>query len=236
MQYHKIKKGIFLSRPNRFIAFIRLENGKEEKVHVLNTGRCRELLLPGAAVYLSESDNPSRKTKYDLVAVEKLTENGGKILINMDSHITNAVAEEYLRKHNLFPDIFTNIPRLKREVTYGSSRFDFLLQEGEKKLFLEVKSVTLEENTTVLFPDAPTLRGIKHLEELSSIKKAGGNSAVLFVVQLKGATLFRPNIKTHPQFGEVLKKVHKEGVKVLVMDCQVTTESIFLDSPLPFQL
>lgn len=236
MQYDKIEKGVFLSRPNRFIAFVRLENGKEEKVHVLNTGRCRELLLPGAAIYLSESNNLSRKTKYDLVAVEKLTENGGKILINMDSHITNAVAEEYLRKHNLFPDIFTNIPGLKREVTYGSSRFDFLLQEGEKQLFLEVKSVTLEENGTVLFPDAPTLRGVKHLEELSSVKKSGGNSAVLFIVQLKGATLFRPNIKTHSQFGDVLKKVHKEGVKVLVMDCRVTPESIFLDSPVPFIL
>ena len=236
MQYDKIEKALFLSRPNRFIAFVRLENGREEKVHVLNTGRCRELLLPGTEVYLAESSNPARKTKYDLVAVEKLTENGKKLLINMDSHITNAAAEEYLLKHNLFPDIFQNIPSVKREVVYGSSRFDFLLQEGEKQLFLEVKSVTLEENGSVLFPDAPTLRGIKHLEELLSIKKAGGNSAVLFVVQLKGAVLFRPNIKTHPRFGEVLKKVHKEGVKVLVMDCRVTPESIFLDSPIPFQL
>ena len=185
MQYDKIEKAIFLSRPNRFIAFVRLENGREEKVHVLNTGRCRELLLPGTEVYLSESSNPSRKTKYDLVAVEKLTEKNKKLLINMDSHITNAAAEEYLLKHNLFPDIFRNLPSVKREVVYGSSRFDFLLQEGETKLFLEVKSVTLEENGSVLFPDAPTLRGIKHLEELLSIKKAGRCPALILYFLFK---------------------------------------------------
>ena len=154
----------------------------------------------------------------------------------MDSHITNSVAEEYLLEHNLFPEIFSCIPRLKREVVSGSSRFDFMLSGENKTLFLEVKSVTLEENNIVLFPDAPTLRGVKHLEELTMIKRAGGNCAVLFVVQLKGAELFMPNIKTHPQFGEALKKAHKEGVKVLVMDCRVAPDSIFLDSFLPFQL
>ena len=236
MRYGKILKGKFLARPNRFIAFVRLEDGREEKVHVLNTGRCRELLLPGSTVYLAESANTARKTAFDLVAVEKRCPDGRNLLINMDSHITNSAAEEFLFLHNLFPDLFSSLPVIKREVPFGSSRFDFLLEKDGKKLFLEVKSVTLEENKVVLFPDAPTLRGVKHLEELLQAKRKGYECAVLFVVQLKGATLFRPNDATHPQFGETLKKVYRKGVKVLVMDCRVTPDSLFLDSPLPFRL
>lgn len=237
MKYGKIHRGIFLSRPNRFIAFVRMEDGKEEKVHVLNTGRCRELLLPGITVFLSESSHTARKTKYDLVAVEKLLPSGRTLLINMDSHITNAVAEEYICKNNLFPDIFPTLPGVKREVTFHSSRFDFLLEgENNKKLFLEVKSVTLEENGTVLFPDAPTLRGVKHLEELVKAKKEGFYSAVLFIVQMEKAELFRPNIQTHPEFAEALKVAADNGVKILVRKCKVTPESIFLDSPVSFLL
>ncbi|MBO5760076.1 MAG: DNA/RNA nuclease SfsA [Lentisphaeria bacterium] len=236
MQYDRIQKGVFLSRPNRFIAFVRTEEGKEEKVHVPNTGRCRELLLPGATVFLSEGSNPARKTKYDLVAVEKVLPCAGTLLINMDSHITNAVAEEYLLKNNLFADIFPSLPDVKKEVISGTSRFDFLLEKGEKKLFLEVKSVTLEDNGIVLFPDAPTLRGVKHLEELIRLKKEGFFSAVLFVVQLEKAKEFRPNSQTHPEFAQTLKKAFENGVKILVMTCKVTPESIFLDSPIPFIL
>lgn len=236
MRYAKVVKARFCSRPNRFIAIVRLENGKEEKVHVLNTGRCKELLTAGANVYLSRSNNPARKTLYDLIAVEKRLAENKTLLINMDSHITNAVAEEYLLKNNLFPELFPAIPALKREVTFHSSRFDFLLQDEKTKLFLEVKSVTLEGNGLVLFPDAPTLRGVKHLEELMTAKKMGYECAVLFLVQLKGAKLFLPNRKTHPQFADALKKASVNGVRVLVMDCKVTKESIFPDSSLPFAL
>lgn len=236
MKYNEVTKAHFLARPNRFIAYVKMEDGKEEKVHVLNTGRCKELLLPGAAVYLSKSSNPARKTRYDLIAVEKLLPEKKKLLINMDSHITNDAAFEYLSSFNIFPDFFHDLPSIKREVTFGSSRFDMLLEENEKKMFLEVKSVTLEKNGTVLFPDAPTLRGVKHLEELSEAKRKGFEASVLFVVQLKGADRFQPNGETHPLFAATLKKVYEKGVRIKVMDCLVTPESIRLDSELPFLL
>lgn len=236
MKYEVVKKAVFLARPNRFIAYVKMEDGKEEKVHVLNTGRCKELLLPGAAVFLSQSSNPARKTKYDLISVEKTLSPQKKILINMDSHITNSVAEEYLLSHDLFGDIFPSLPSIKREVCFGASRFDMFLEGNGKKMFLEVKSVTLEEKGTVLFPDAPTLRGVKHLEELLSAKQAGLEAAVLFVVQLKGASRFQPNTKTHPLFASTLKKVYEKGVRIKVMDCIVTPDSIQIDSELPFFL
>ena len=163
MKYNKVEQGIFQKRPNRFIAHVEI-NGKEEVCHVKNTGRCRELLVPGALVFLEESDNPKRKTKYDLIAVEK-----GNRLINMDSQIPNKVVEEWLKEGNLFG----KEAKVRREVVYGNSRFDLYIESGERKIFMEVKGVTLEENNVVRFPDAPTQRGVKHIQELEKCIKEG---------------------------------------------------------------
>ncbi len=224
MVYGKVIPGIFLSRPNRFIAHV-LVNGKEEIVHVKNTGRCKELLLPGVTVYLyCVPEDSNRKTRYDLVAVRK-----GDRLINMDSQAPNAVAEEWLRKTLPGADI-------RREVTYGSSRFDFRIIEGERTIFLEVKGVTLEHNDIAMFPDAPTERGLKHLRELISCKEQGYEAAVLFVIKMKGIRAFRPNDHTHPAFGDALREAHAAGVKIIAMDCIVTPDSLTIDSPVAFAL
>ena len=163
MKYNKVERGIFKKRPNRFIAYVEI-NGREEICHVKNTGRCRELLIPGALVFLEESDNPNRKTKYDLIAVEK-----GNRLINMDSQIPNKVVEEWLKEGNLFGAE----AKVRHEVVYGNSRFDLYIESGERKIFMEVKGVTLEENNVVRFPDAPTQRGVKHIQELVKCIKDG---------------------------------------------------------------
>lgn len=224
MIYSKVIPATFLARPNRFIAHV-LVDGKEEIAHVKNTGRCKELLLPGAAVYLycAPEDSP-RKTKYDLIAVKK-----GDRLINMDSQAPNAVAEEWLRKCLPHADI-------RREVTYGDSRFDFRIIEGEKTTFLEVKGVTLERDHIAMFPDAPTERGLKHLKELIRCKEQGYEGAVLFVVKMKGIRAFRPNDETHPAFGDALREAQEAGVKITVMDCVVTENSLDIDSPIPLDL
>ncbi len=224
MVYSKVIPGIFLSRPNRFIAHV-LVDGREEIVHVKNTGRCKELLTPGVAVYLyCAPDGSPRKTKYDLIAVQK-----GDRLVNMDSQAPNAVAEEWLRKH---------LPHahIRREVTFGDSRFDFCIQEDGKTTFLEVKGVTLEENNIAMFPDAPTERGLKHLRELIRCKELGYEAAVLFVVKMKGIHTFRPNDRTHPAFGEALRDAQKAGVKIIVLDCLVGENSLDIDSPIPLDL
>ena len=228
MRYHTIVEATFLSRPNRFIAHV-LVDGVEQIVHVKNTGRCRELLIPGCRVYLSFEDNPHRKTKYDLVAVEKRLENGSVRLINMDSQIVNDVAEEWLRAGNLFPSSFV----IKREVFHGKSRFDFFVEGREQKAFLEVKGVTLEQDGVVQFPDAPTERGVKHLRELITLAENGYDAYVLFVIQMKGVNEFRPNDAMHRAFGDALRDADAAGVHVLAYDCIVTQDSISIDQKVP---
>ncbi len=211
MKYNKVEQGIFQKRPNRFIAHVEI-NGKEEVCHVKNTGRCRELLVPGALVFLEESDNPKRKTKYDLIAVEK-----GNRLINMDSQIPNKVVEEWLKKGNLFG----KEAKVRREVVYGNSRFDLYIESGERKIFMEVKGVTLEENNVVRFPDAPTQRGVKHIQELEKCIKDGYEAYLMFVIQMENVDYFTPNRDTHPEFAEALKTAEKSGVHILAYDCIV---------------
>ena len=226
MKYENIVGGTFLDRPNRFIAYVEVD-GKKETVHVKNTGRCRELLQQGNKVYLSIADNPNRKTKYDLIAVEKRREEKEPLLVNMDSQIPNDVTEEWLRKGILF----SKEARVRRDVKYGNSRFDFYIEDGERKAFLEVKGVTLEEDGIASFPDAPTERGIKHIRELMQCLQEGYEAYILFVIQMKEITKFRPNDKTHPAFGEALREAQKAGVKIMAVDCLVTAESIEADAP-----
>ena len=226
MKYENIVGGTFLDRPNRFIAYVEVD-GKKETVHVKNTGRCRELLQQGNKVYLSIADNPNRKTKYDLIAVEKRREEKEPLLVNMDSQIPNDVTEEWLRKGILF----SKEARVRREVKYGNSRFDFYIEDGERKVFLEVKGVTLEEDGIASFPDAPTERGIKHIRELMQCLQEGYEAYILFVIQMKEITKFRPNDKTHPAFGEALREAQKAGVKIMAVDCLVTADSIEADAP-----
>lgn len=220
MQYERIEEAVFLSRPNRFLARVVTDRG-EEICHVKNTGRCRELLIPDARIWVQRNDSPKRKTALDLIAVDK----GGR-MINMDSQAPNQVAQEWVRdSHRFFKDGV-----LRREVRYRNSRFDLYLEEGEKKMFLEVKGVTLEQNGTAFFPDAPTERGVKHIEELISCTKDGYQAGILFIVQMKGIHCLRPNDRTHPAFGEALRRASLAGVQVTALDCLVTPDSIRADS------
>ncbi len=231
MKYRNIEKGRFIERPNRFIARVEI-NGQTETVHVKNTGRCKELLQKGCTVYLEKSDNPERKTKYDLVAVEKQRDGKPSLLINMDSQIPNAAAEEWLRKGNIFSENAV----ICREVKYGASRFDFYIEDGGRKAFLEVKGVTLENDGVASFPDAPTERGIKHINELVNCIADGYEAYVLFVIQMKEVSLFTPNYETHAEFGKALCKAEKAGVKIMAVDCVVTSESIEIDSEVNVKL
>lgn len=223
MRYEIVKKATFLTRPNRFIAKVELD-GREETVHVKNTGRCRELLVPGCTVYLERSGNPARKTAFDLIAVEK-----GDLLINMDSQAPNKVFAEWAAAGGFRP----NLTLLRPETTWGSSRFDFYWEAGEEKGFVEVKGCTLEEQGLAMFPDAPTERGVKHLRELAQAAKAGYSCAVCFVLQMKGCHSFCPNAVTHPEFAEALRSAAEDGVCILAMDCVVTPESLAIDAPVP---
>ena len=218
MFYKNIAAGKFISRPNRFIANVEID-GEIQVVHVKNTGRCRELLLPGSTVYCEKSDNPNRKTAYDLVAVEK-----GKLLINMDSQAPNTAFSEFIHDGS-FKD---GIEYIARERKYKNSRFDFYFKRKGKEYFAEVKGVTLEDEGVVLFPDAPTERGVKHLTELEDAVKNGYGGCVVFVVQLKEAKYFTPNRKTHPEFADKLKEVQKAGVEIFAYTCNVTPNSISL--------
>lgn len=231
MQYASVIRGQFCSRPNRFLAVVRI-GGQEEIVHVKNTGRCRELLIPECTVYLSRSDNPNRKTKYDLIAVEKQREGKPPLLINLDSQIPNAAAAEWLETGSLFSANAV----FRREVTHGSSRFDFSIMDGNIQSFLEVKGVTLEQDGIALFPDAPTLRGVKHLQELTACQQAEIPAYLMLVIQMKGIRAFRPNDAMHPQFGEALRRAAAAGVTLLARDCIVTPDSITIDAPVPIQL
>lgn len=226
MKYKNTVKGRFINRPNRFIAQVEI-NGKEETVHVKNTGRCRELLIPDATVILEESANTQRKTKYDLIAVYK-----NDILINMDSQAPNKAAGEWLVKGGLIenPDL------VKAEKIFGNSRLDFYVEKGEEKIFIEVKGVTLENNGVARFPDAPTQRGSKHLNELINAKNQGFRAVALFVIQMKGCRYFEPNSDTDPVFAETLKKAFNAGVEIIAVDCKVTESSMEIEKQVEVKL
>lgn len=226
MKYHSIKQGRFVSRPNRFIAHVELD-GEEVVCHVKNTGRCRELLVPGAAVWLEESDNPTRKTRFDLIGVDK----GGR-LINMDAQAPNRVFGEWAAAGGFRG----GLTLLRPETTFGNSRFDFYWESSEQRGFVEVKGVTLEEDGVVLFPDAPTQRGVKHLEELMAARAAGYEATVCFVIQMRGVKCFRPNDRTHPQFGEVLRRAAQAGVEILAVDCTVERDRLEIRERVPIEL
>ncbi len=231
MKYEHVISGVFLKRPNRFIAHVRI-NGTEEVCHVKNTGRCRELLVPGCTVYCAVSDNPARKTKYDLIAVEKKAE-GRTFPVNMDSQAPNAAVKEWLASG---ASLFGNISYLKPEYKYGNSRFDFYLECSKRKIFLEVKGVTLEDNGVVLFPDAPTERGVKHVRELIHCHEQGFETWVLFVVQMERALYFTPNRKTHPQFADALCEAQNAGVQLLAYTCKVTPDKMIIAKPIEIRL
>ena len=226
MIYENIVQGRFIDRPNRFIAHVEID-GEELVVHVKNTGRCKELLVPGAVVYLEKSNNPSRSTAYDLVAVEK-----GDRIINMDSQIPNKVVAEWLENGIFLHDLVS----LRPETTYGNSRFDFYAETKTEKVFIEVKGVTLEENGVVRFPDAPSERALKHVEELIKAKEEGYRAIIFFVIQMKGVKWFTPNVDTQPEFGEALAQAKKAGVEIYAYDCKVAPDSITMNKPVPIAL
>ena len=225
MVYKNIVAGKFLARPNRFIAHVEID-GAIEICHVKNTGRCRELLIPGAQVWCQKSSHPDRKTKYDLISVLK-----GNRLINMDSQAPNAAAKMWLASGGL-----EEIQNLKAESVYADSRFDFSFTKDGKLCFLEVKGVTLEENGICAFPDAPTLRGTKHLQGLTQAVKKGYGAYVLFVVQMSDVDYLRPNDATDPAFGAALREAAAAGVRILAMDCQVTADSMVIKNAVDVRL
>lgn len=222
MRYDNVITGTFLERPNRFIAYCEVD-GVKEKVHVKNTGRCKELLIPGATVYLSVSENSERSTRCDLIAVKK-----GDRIINMDSQVPNDVAAESLRSIPMF----SGISQIRREYPYGNSRIDIMATDGENRFLIEVKGVTLENDNIARFPDAPTERGAKHLRELMSSKDRGFTPCVLFIVQMDGIERFEPNWDTDPVFSQTLKDAKEAGVRILAYGCSVTPDSITLTDPI----
>lgn len=226
MIYDNVEKGIFRSRPNRFIAIVEV-NGKDEVCHVKNTGRCRELLINGTEVILQKSSNQKRKTKYDLISVYK---NG--ILINMDSQAPNKVFYEWALKGNFLPDIGL----IKPEFTYGKSRFDFYIETGKEKIFVEVKGVTLEKDGVAMFPDAPTECGVKHVNALAECIKAGYKAYVIFVVQMEKAEYFTPNRETHEEFADALINACKSGVKIMALSCKVEENCLVIEDTLQVKL
>lgn len=225
MQYGKMVSGIFLRRPNRFIAHI-LIGGQEEVVHVKNTGRCRELLPSGTAVWCEVSQNPNRKTKYDLITVKK-----EQRLINMDSQAPNAAAREWLLSGGLGA-----IDDLRSETVHGDSRFDFSFTKDGTPCFLEVKGVTLENGGICAFPDAPTGRGVKHLKGLADAARQGFGAYALFVIQMSDVAYLRPNDETDPAFGAALRQAAEAGVQLLAMDCTVTPTEMTIRNPVEIRL
>ena len=225
MKYSRMIPGHFLARPNRFIAHVEI-GGEPQIVHVKNTGRCRELLPAGAQVWCQESDNPNRKTKYDLIAVQK-----GDRIINMDSQAPNIAAGEWLRSGGL-----GEIENLKAESFHGDSRFDFSFTKGGKECFLEVKGVTLETDGVCAFPDAPTERGVKHLKGLTKLAQEGFGAYVLFVIQMPDVKYLHPNDVTDPAFGAALREAAEAGVQILAMDCAVTEDTMQIRLPVLVKL
>lgn len=230
MKYSNVIQGEFVSRPNRFVARVRI-GSREETVHVKNTGRCKELLLPGARVILSICNNPNRKTKYDLIAVYKERESGA-LLINMDSQIPNDAVFEWIK----YSGIFSEKASVRREVTFGNSRFDLSVTDGGRRALIEVKGVTLEKEGIAMFPDAPTERGIKHVCELIRAVEEGFEAYLIFVIQMKQVKLFRPNTEMHKEFSDALLRARDAGVHILAMDCVVSDDCISIDSAIPIQL
>lgn len=226
MHYPNITPAVFQARPNRFVAQVLLD-GQPVTVHVKNTGRCRELLVPGARVWLARSGNPKRKTAYDLVAVEK-----GTRLINMDAQAPNQVFGEWAAAGHFV----SGLTLLKPECRHGDSRFDFYWEAGARRGFVEVKGVTLERDGAVYFPDAPTQRGIKHLHGLAACLAEGYEGAVCFVIQMAEADFFSPNDLTHPAFGQALREAARAGVQVLARCCTVTPDSLTLAQEVPVRL
>ena len=225
MRYEKMVPGIFLSRPNRFIAHIEI-GGKPEICHVKNTGRCRELLPAGAKVWCLDADSSTRKTRYDLIAVQK-----GERLINMDSQAPNAAAKEWLLAGGL-----GEIENLRPESRWGESRFDFAFQKEGRPCFLEVKGVTLEQDGICAFPDAPTQRGAKHLRELAELARQGYGAYVLFVIQMADVQYLKPNDETDPAFGKALREAKAAGVQILAMDCTVTKDTMVINKSVEVRL
>ena len=219
MKYEKIQQGTFIERPNRFIAHVEIE-GTDTVVHVKNTGRCRELLVPGAPVYLERSANPARKTAYDLIAVKK-----GERLVNMDAQAPNRVFAEFARRYD--PTAIA----VHSEVVYGSSRLDFCLETVGGLHFVEVKGVTLEQDGHVTFPDAPTERGVKHLQELQRAVREGHRATVFFVIQMSDVTDFAPNDENHAAFGAELRRAAQNGVSVAAYDCTVEPDRLEIRKP-----
>jgi len=226
MTYDNVSPAKFFSRPNRFIANVLL--GDEEiTCHVKNTGRCEELLRPGVRVYVQQVDSPLRKTRYDLIAVTK-----GQRLINLDSQAPNRVFLEHLQSGRCMD----GITRVKPEAKFGGSRFDFYVEAGERRIFIEVKGVTLEEDGVVLFPDAPTLRGVRHLNELAQCAAQGYEAHVVFVVQMSDVRYFTPNDAMHPAFGAALRAAAAAGVRVTALDCAVEPDRLEIGNEIPIKL
>ena len=223
MKYQELKEGIFLKRPNRFLAHVMLD-GKEEICHVKNTGRLGELLLPGRKVLVEPSDSPKRKTKFSLICVEKEGQ-----WVNIDSQVVNQIAEEWVRQGKILEDVTL----IKREKKYGNSRFDLYVETKEERWFIEVKGVTLEENHTAMFPDAKTERGVKHVQELITCTKDGYRAGILFVIQRKGVKEFKPHAIRHPEFAQALKNASLSGVEVMAVDCKVDHQGIQIDQRIP---
>ena len=231
MIYPSVRRGQFLTRPNRFIAHVELD-GAPVVCHVKNTGRCRELLVPGHTVWLAEGTNPARKTQYDLIGVEKPTPRG-LLPVNMDAQAPNRVFGEWAAGGGLgfLPSL------LRPETRFGDSRFDFYWEDGpDRRGFWEIKGVTLEEDGVARFPDAPTLRGVKHLEELIRAREAGYETGVCFVVQMPGMRWVEPNDATHPQFGQALRRAAQAGVRVLALECRVEPDRLEITGEVPVKL
>ena len=226
MQYGTVKQGRFLERPNRFVAVVELD-GEQQVVHVKNTGRCWELLLPGVTVYLEQAENPNRKTQYDLIAVQK-----GELLINLDAQAPNRVFYEWAASGKFLP----NVTAIHPEYRFGASRLDFCLETPHGLHLVEVKGVTLEEHGAARFPDAPTERGVKHIRELQKVVEMGMDATLFFVVQMAGMRSVSPNDATHPAFGAALREAAAVGVQVCAYDCLVTPNSLTMHQPVPVLL
>jgi len=224
MKYKNIEKGMFLERKNRFIAVADID-GVVQEVHVKNTGRLGELLISGVTAYFEKGKNPARKTAFDMIAVENTADGYPMQIVNIDSNVANDVAGEWIVKSGLF----SSSANVKREVRFENSRFDFYIEDGENKAFLEVKGVTLRKGNVAMFPDAPTERGIKHIYELISAKKLGYKSYILFVIQMKGVDIFTPNIETHKDFALALYEAKRQGVEIFATDCIVKENEITPD-------
>lgn len=219
MKYNNIYPAVFINRPNRFVANI-VVDGEEQVCHVKNTGRCKELLVDGAEVYIQKSDNSLRKTQYDLIAVKK-----GNRIVNMDSQAPNYLVKEWLLDKNPFGKILY----LKSEAKCGNSRFDFYMETERERAYIEVKGVTLENNNIVSFPDAPSQRAVKHLNELSALKKQGYGCYVIFVVQMENVKYFRPETQRHKEFTQALINAHNCGVHIMAVECRVESDFIIID-------